>query len=130
MIGFPFIPFRVTATFVYQPSASEICSELPFTENLEGLSTFHPSSSAVTKLNPSNSLPLSQKDSEIGKSFILAFKYCKDENHSSFLTFPPELFEIDTFCALLVKALAIAHHMFRAGWILKATFHFPVFFYR
>jgi hypothetical protein len=53
MIGFPSISFRVTATFVYQPSASEICSELPFTANLEGLSIFHSSVLAVAKLNPS-----------------------------------------------------------------------------
>ncbi len=77
----------MTATFVYHPSASEIYSELPFTANLEGLSTFHPSSSAVAKLNPSNSLLLSKKDSEIGKSFILAFKYYRDENHLSFFDF-------------------------------------------
>ncbi len=92
MIGFPFMSFRVTATFVYHPSASEIYSELPFTANLEGLSTFHSSSSAVAKLNPSNSLPLSKKDLEIGKSFILAFKYCRDENHSSFFDFSSQAF--------------------------------------
>src|SRR6266498_2687408 len=112
MIRFPFMSFKVTATFIYHPSASEICSELPFIANLKGLSTFHPSSSAVAKLNSSNSLLLSKKDSEIGKLFILAFKYCRDENHSSS---PPEHFEIDTFYALLVKVLATAHHMFRVG---------------
>ena len=87
MIGFPFMSFRVTAIFVYHSSASKICLELPFTANLEGLSTFHPSALTVAKLNSSNSLPLSKKDSEIGKSFILAFKYCKDENYSSFFDF-------------------------------------------
>jgi len=97
---------------VYHPSASKICSELPFTANLEGLSTFHPSASAVAKLNPSNSLPLSKKDSEIGKSHssIVGMK----TTHLS-LTYPPEPFEIDTFYALLVKALAITRHMFQAG---------------
>ncbi len=92
MIRFSFMSFRVTATFVYHPSASEICSELPFTENLKGLSTFHLSASLVAKLNSSNSLPLSKKDSEIGKSFILIFKYYRDENHSSFFDFSSWVF--------------------------------------
>jgi hypothetical protein len=52
------------------------------------------------------------------------------------LTAPLEPFEIDTFSALLVKALVVAHHMFQAGWTLpealKAEAHLlvPVFFYR
>src|SRR6266540_1195787 len=131
MIRFPFIFFRVIATFIYHSSASEICLELPFTANLEGLSTFHPSASPVAKLNPSNSLPLSKKDSEIGKSFILAFKYCRMKTTHLFLTSPPESFKIDTFYALPVKVLAIARHTFQAGWILKTTFHLlvTVFFF-
>jgi len=79
--------FRVTTIFIYHLSTSERYSELLFTANLKDLSTFHPNASAVAKLNLSNSLLLSKKDLEIGKLFILAFKYYRDKNHLSFFDF-------------------------------------------
>ncbi len=90
IIGLPFLSFRVTVTSVYHPNASEIYLELPFTANLKDLLTFYSNILTVARFMLSNSLFWSKKESEMVKSFILAFKYYKNENHSSFfdLSFP------------------------------------------
>ena len=67
MIDLSFSSLRVTGTSECHPSDSKICSELPFTANLKGLSTFHPSALEADKFIPSNSLPSSKKDSDIDK---------------------------------------------------------------
>jgi hypothetical protein len=50
---------------------------------LDGLSAFHPSALIAGSFIPPNSLAVSKKDSEIVKSFILAFRYYKDNNYLS-----------------------------------------------
>src|SRR4051812_12104767 len=77
------LSFKVTGTSVYHPNKSVICLELPFMAKLDGLSAFHSSALIAGSFIQPNSLPLSKEDSEIDKSFILAFRYCKDDNHSS-----------------------------------------------
>jgi len=77
------LSFKVTGTSIYHPNESVICLELPFIAKLDGLSAFHLSVLIVRSFIPPNSLAVSKKDSEIIKSFILAFRYCKDDNYSS-----------------------------------------------
>ena len=77
------LSFKVTGTSVYHPNESVICLELPFMAKLDGLSAFYPSALIAGSFIPPNLLSGSKKDSEIVKSFILAFRYCKDDNHSS-----------------------------------------------
>src|SRR4030095_5441388 len=70
----PSLSFILTGTSINHPNDSVICLELPFISKSDGLSAFHPRA-LIT--------PLFKNDSEIDKSFILAFRYCRDENHSS-----------------------------------------------
>jgi len=72
---------------------------------LDGLSAFHPSALIAESFILPNSLPESKKDSKIVKSFILAFRYYKDDNHSSdFLIPPPKPFKTSTFFISAVRA--------------------------
>src|SRR4051794_13303562 len=77
------LSFKVTDTSVYHPNESVICLELPFMAKLDGLSAFHSSILIAGSFIPLNSLLGSKKDLEIVKLFILALRYCKDDNHSS-----------------------------------------------
>src|SRR3954454_5483608 len=77
------LSFKVIGTSVYHSNESVICLELPFMAKLDGLSAFHSNALIAGSFIPLNSLLGSKKDSEIVKSFILAFRYCKDDNHSS-----------------------------------------------
>src|SRR2546423_7966288 len=77
------LSFKVTDTSVYHPNESVICLELPFMAKLDGLSAFHSSALIARSFILLNSLVVSKNDLEIVKSFILAFRYCKDDNHSS-----------------------------------------------
>src|SRR2546423_10198223 len=77
------LSFKVTDTSVYHPNESVICLELPFMAKLDSLSAFHSSALIARSFIPLNLLLGSKKDLEIVKSFILAFRYCKDDNHSS-----------------------------------------------
>src|SRR4051812_41936210 len=128
MIGLSFSSLRVTGTSECHPNDSKICSELPFTANLKGLSTFHSSALEADKFIPSNSLPSSKKDSDIDKSLILVFKYCKDENHSSF-------FDASSFALRDKHILCIAGESFGnsssyvSGWLdSRDNFSFTCFF--
>src|SRR6266498_20047 len=77
------LSFKVTGMSVYHPNELVICLELPFMVKLDSLLVFYPSALIAKSFIPLNSLLGSKKDSEIVKSFILAFRYCKDDNHLS-----------------------------------------------
>src|SRR5438045_6903196 len=77
------LSFKVIGTSVYHLNESVICLELPFMAKLDGLSAFHSSALIAESFIPPNSLLGSKKNSEIVKSFILASRYYKDDNHSS-----------------------------------------------
>src|SRR5436190_10082205 len=77
------LSFKVTGMSVYHPNELMICLELPFIAKLDGLSAFHSSALIAGSFIPLNSLVVSKNDSEIIKSFILAFRYYKDDNHLS-----------------------------------------------
>src|ERR1041384_4566963 len=79
----PSLSFILIGTSVYHPNDSNICLELPFIAESEGLSAFHPRALIVASFTPPNSLALSKKELVINRSFILQCKYCNDENHSS-----------------------------------------------
>ena len=77
------LSFKVTGMSIYHPNESVICLELPFIAKLDGLSAFYLSVLIARSFIPLNSLLEFKKDLKIVKSFILAFRYYKDNNHSS-----------------------------------------------